>query len=251
MRSSQWLAALCAALGVGLVTLAVTRAADSDEKKKEAQTAVRAFNYLSLAADLEEQGRHSEPKSPMSLLLAAKLLRGLKDPEPIDKEPMIKAVKGELNKEEGKVEKALPIQEQVTILLADADKMIKKQAADGVISEAEAAAMRTLAESIENPKKTSRGPIGGPKERRGWLSGWHEASWTFPYNGYSSAHVRVWGNGRNRILLEVRNSRNDLIARETDRYPRVTWEPPPEGDSYRIRIENEGDEGTNFRMITN
>jgi len=222
----------------------VTRA--EQEARARAETNAGVVLQLSLAHDLAEQGRRT--KSPLALVTAAQLLRTLKSlPETVKDKPKVEGDAGAKAPED---EILLSPREESDLLLKDARSLAEKQVKDGALTEKEAAAIETLARQVEKSAAT-RGARGGPQQRTGFVHPGQTHVYTIDFNGLTPEYVRVFGNGKALLRVQVRNRRGVLSGEETAYNPGGTWYSGPGGGVYSIHITNVGEAGTSYRMITN
>lgn len=225
------------------------RAGASDKGSREkAEKNALIIQQLTLAHDLAEQGRKA--KSPLALLSAADIYRKISDnPTPVKDEPKVEVEKGIEEKKPEEVEKPLTPAEESDLLLADAKKMIKNLLKAKDITAEEAQALRTLADAIG--AKGSRGAVGGPQERSGFLHPGHTHLYNIKFNGLTNEYARVFGNGRTMLRLTVHNPGGVLRGIDTGMNPGGNWVSERGGNVFTIRITNLGSTGTGYRLVTN
>ncbi len=240
-----------AALLSGLVLLgALGRPAAGGEEPKDDPTAkarADAVQAMALAADMEERGRKAQ--SPLALIAAAEILRGIKAPlEDLKVQPKTEAPDG---KAPEKAEAPPTLKEQEALLLGDARSMIDKLARKGTLSQADADALRALATRVEK-MKVERGAAGGPKQGNTFIRPGQSCEWTLEFaGGGRDGCVRVFGNG---VPVEVTVSDREGHVRGSDSgmRPGCNWTVfNPGTHLFRIRVTNVGGKGTSVRMVTN
>jgi hypothetical protein len=243
----------CLALVGGLLGAAVASRAVSDEprakteKEKDADHRGEAAAQLALAQTLAAHGRRTH--SPLELVTAAEILRHLGAPvQELKIEPKVEGKAGE---GPAKAEPLMSPTEEADILLADAKSMAVKQAKEGKLSEAGAAAIEALARDVQKIEKT-RGAFGGPKRRSGFLYPGQTHTFNIDFDGWSMGRVFVNSEGRSPLRVTVTNLDGFMRGEDGGWNPSVAWMPPRQrGGVFVIRVQNIGDYGTPYRLVTN
>jgi hypothetical protein len=251
MNRNRWW--MTATLACGLLAVALVPGAQSDEprnegpREKAAQARSEAVSQLALAQALATRGRQT--KSPLELLTAAEILRRLGVPvEELKVEPKVEGKAGDT---EARVEPPLSLAEEADVLLEDARSLASRQLKEGKLSEASAAAIESLAREIKS-LKTTRGALGGPRRRAGFLHPGQSHTFTIEYNGYSMARVFVHSEGRSPLRVVVHNADGAVRAEDSGWNPSVGWMPARRpAVPFVIRVENIGNVGTPYRLVTN
>jgi hypothetical protein len=243
----------CLALVGGLLAAALGSRAASDEPKarspeeKQAQERSEVAAQLALAQTLAARGRRTH--SPLELLTAAEMLRRLGAPvQSLNVEPKVGGKPGE---GQAKAEPLMSPAEEADILLADARSMAAKLAKEGKLSEAGASAIEALARDVQKIERT-RGAIGGPKRRGGFLYPGQSHTFDIDFDGWSMARVFVTSEGRSPLRVTVTNLNGLMRGEDGGWNPSVSWMPGRRpGGVFVIRVENIGDYGTAYRLVTN
>jgi hypothetical protein len=252
MKTRRWLAflsvAACACLALR-ATAEDTR--KEDPKETSAKATAEAVRQLGLAQELATRGR--EHKSPLDLLAAAEIFHTYKDVEYADlkKEPKVEGKAGE---GEAKVDEALSNADQAANLLRDATALAAKLAREGTLTEKDAAAIDALAKCIANAKTAprTRGAIGGPKRKSNFLYPGQTHTYRIDYDGWSMARVFVSSEGRSPLRVWVTNLDDLERGEDAGWSPSVSWMPGRRvGGVFVIRVQNIGDYGTPYRLVTN
>jgi hypothetical protein len=251
MRTCRWLACLTLACGIVAASLAPRAASEEPkaktEQEKQAEARSEAAGQLALAQTLAARGRKNH--SPLELITAAEVLRRLSEPvQDLRVEPK---VEGKAGSGEGKAEPLMSTEEEANLLLADAASMATKQVREGKLSEAGAAAIESLAKEVKGIKST-RGAIGGPKRRSGFLYPGQAHTYRIDFDGWSMSRVFVSSEGRSPVRVTVTNLDGLMRGEDGGWNPAVAWMPGRRaGGVFVIRVENIGDHGTPYRLVTN
>jgi hypothetical protein len=237
-------------LGACLAVVAASRAAaDKPKEDAKAKDRAEAILSLSLAHDLEEQGRKT--KSPLALITAAEILRKIKvKPVEMTDEPKVEVKEGK-PLPDGRIDPALTLPEQEQILLKDARSWIDKQLQAKDLTKAEADALRTMATRVEK-MKLDRGAIGGPKQRTGYLRPGYTHAYRLIFQGQVTAYVRVFGNEETTLQVTVTDATGQVRGVDSGYNPGGTWVPPVAGEHpFTIRVTNSGQAPAQYRLVTN
>jgi hypothetical protein len=245
MKTRRWLALLSVAACACLVLRAGAEEPKKEDPKEAKSRAVsEAVRQLALAHELAARGR--EHQSPLDLLTAAEIFRSTKW-QTLDKEPTVEGKPGE-----GKAEQAseLTTEDEAQNLLRDATKMAEKLVRADKMKAEEASAIDALAKEIA--RKSYRGAIDGPKRRGGFLYPGQTHTFRIDYDGWSMARVFVSSEGRSPLRVWVTNLDGVERAEDAGWNPSVSWMPGRRvGGLFIIRVQNIGDYGTPYRLITN
>jgi hypothetical protein len=210
---------------------------DNDQPTQAEAERADAVANLALASKLEEYGRHSEPKSPLALITAASILRGVRPFEP--KEPA--KVEGEAGEER----KAEPYDAKVLVSQSDKllDEAVKLARSD-----------QTLKDLAERVKKEGRGGLNGPMEyhmrlRRGQTDTYNLK---FKKNAWVRVAIRQETDAPVNLSAEIRNGRGDIRATDGGRSPVLGFMPHGEdGTDYIVKVRNNGPNETYYFLFTN
>jgi hypothetical protein len=234
-----------------LVAALSAGAADREGTKGdvEAKDRADAVLNLTLAHDLEEQGRRTG--SPLALITAAEILHKIKVPlGELKDEPRVEVKEGKPQEEE-KADPPLSLNEQEKLLLAEARSLIDRQAKKGDLSKADAEALRTMATRVEK-MKLLRAAVGGPKQRNGVLNPGYTHAYRLLFRGQETAYVRVFGNEKTTMQVTVTDEEGQVRGVDAGYNPGGTWVPALAGERpFTIRVTNTGTEKVAYRMVTN
>jgi hypothetical protein len=245
-RCLALLGLLGACLPAALAAAGKEESTKSDPKAKDRAEAVL---YLTLAHDLEEQGRRAQ--SPLALITAAEILHKIKVRlENLPEEPKVEVKEGKPVVEE-KLDPPPTIQEQEALLLADARSLIDRLARKGDLSKTDADALRTMANRVEK-MKGDRGAVGGPKQRNGVLNAGYTHAFRLLFQGQVTAYVRVFGNEKTTLQVTVTDEEGKVCGVDSGYNPGGTWVPPLAAERpFTIRVTNTGSEKVAYRLVTN
>jgi hypothetical protein len=252
MKIHRYLAFLGLAAGIGL--LGAGRGS-SEEPKTEADKKAKARGdvvaQLALAHELMTRGQKA--KSPLDLLTAAEILRQLNKTTKI-----IEAKdKPEVEGKGGVAEEVPPLtlEQESELLLKEARDLAARQARDNKISAAGAAAIDALAREVERIKPSDEGKraaVDGPQRRNGFLHPGQSHTYRIDFGGGAIARVFVSSEGRSPLRVTVRNTDNAVRGEDEGWNPSASWWPERRGGGvFIIRVQNVGDFGTSYRLVTN